>query len=220
MKRRPLHRKTQKAARVRREGVVLLITAFVLLIISGTALFAIQQGLWEMRASGTALQGVRTRYVSESFVMGGLACLETPGCLQLNPASDSWRAEYGVPARALDTAPDYAPEPMYEVRPADVSPTAAAPLMMGFSGKLVQSDDEMAPSGGGVAAVYEPDFRFVVEEWVLQNRTAAAGSRNITRYVASCYGELDVIGDVTHGDDTRQNSQSVSVSRVYYQVTQ
>lgn len=203
MRKRAPNIRRHKRTREKREGMVLLITAFVLLIVSGTAMFAIQQGIWEMRAAGTSLQAMRTRYVSETFVMAGLACLEMfEECMSTKQAGDTWRAKYGVPAPVAATG-----EFRYELRPGDLGPTA------GF-GDLIQTDDVM--SGGGLAAVYEPNYRVTVEEWWLEEPTPERPESMIAkRYVLSSYGELTIPGDATTSA-LRGAHETISITRAYY----
>jgi hypothetical protein len=200
LSRLPRHKRTRRD----REGVVLLVTAFVLMVVSATAVYAVQQGAFEVRAAGASRQAMRTKYVAESFVMAGLACIESDNstaCLVANPGSDPWRDKYGIPPR--DTTAQ--PELIYEIRRQEIADH--------FAAEVAPSDEDL--SGGGFVSAYTPGYSLIIEEWPLEpvSATFPKGSK---RYIASCYGELGITGDLSAIDETRGIHESISISRAYY----
>ena len=192
----------RKRARRDREGVVLLITAFVLMLVSATAVYAVQQGAFEVRAAGAARQALRTKYVSESFVMASLACLEQEACRESNGGAptNAMRDKYGLPPK--DAANN---NRIFTLTLNDWSSKfAAAPA---------PSDADL--SGGGFVTAYTPSSNVVIEEWMLEPKKDAQ-TPAVYRYVATCYGETALAGDTSFGTETRGIHESISISRAYY----
>ena len=196
-------RRTRRARRDR-EGVVLLITALVLMIVSATAVYAVQQGAFEVRAAGAARQALRTKYVSESFVMAGLSCIEDTLCSKSYAAGDVWRTKYGVPEPNNATP---VPEVRVEVRPEN--------FPKHFSAEIAPSD--AALSAGDFVTAYTPSDTLVWEDWPIEEVPQGNQQKKTThRFVATCYGELALTNDAVASGETRGIHETISISRAYY----
>jgi hypothetical protein len=189
--------------------MVLLITALVLMIVSATAVYAVQQGAFEVRAAGSARQATRTRYVSESAVMAGLACIEDNGCKLGKAAGDVWRTKYGVPAPKSDPLAAQS-ETHAEIRPEDFTKW--------FATEIAPSDSVL--SNGDFVTAYTPSNLLVWEVWDLTDdastSTTTLVKKQTLRYVATAYGELGMTNDAVAAGETRGIHETISISRAYY----
>jgi hypothetical protein len=194
----------RKRARRDREGVVLLITAFVLMLVSATAVYAVQQGVFEVRAAGAARQALRTKYVSESFVMAGLACIEDGACVEnhggISTGADDVHLKYGLPPVAGDNSKE-------------IFTLVQSNFAQHFAAEIAPSDQVL--SGGGLVTAYTPGYSMIIERWKIE-LPAQGAPDPVYRYVASCFGETQIAGDATASGETRCIHESVSISRAYY----
>lgn len=207
----PLPRSPQRPRRPRQpqEGAALLIVLFILMMATGTAVFALQSSQFEQRAAGSLHQATRAKYVAEAGTVGVLAlCLEggEAGCMDVDVAignvSGPLRERYGLP--------DWGgTEPVYARTPANFAVTE----FTHFRANIVDSDRQL---GSAVASVFVPTFLTVVEKW---NVPDLGDGLDRYRLVVSTYGEVGVGTDVlSAGNELRSGHETISATRAYFDV--
>lgn len=214
------HSSRRRRAPKHREGAVLLIVLLILLMATTTATFAVQNAAFEGRAAEAMHQQVRTKYVSESFAMSGLATFEDPTGAELKASGSNYddvRTKYGL--AMYPTSSDSRDQWMYEF---DDTRFQAFNDVDGDGERNDIAPSDTVLSGGARNPVHGTRFNVLVEEWKLL-------SRKRCRFVATAYGELfldtarvpgltEVFdGDAPEGPNVRGLHESVSVSKFYYE---
>jgi len=206
-----------RGKRQRREGAALLIVLFILMMATGTAVFAMQSAQFEQRAAGSLHQVTRARYVAEAATVSALAlCYQggTAGCTDIkrapNDLSGELRERYGLPDWGLT-------ETIYSLTQADFPITEAT----NFRLDAVDTDAEL---GSAVATAFEPGFLTIMEKWQVPN---PGETRERYRLIVSTYGEvaignLDGSGDrddvLSTGNERRFGHETISATRAYFDV--
>ena len=198
----------------RQEGAALLIVLFVLMMATGTALFAMQGSQFEQRAAGSLYQAMRTKFVAEGATVGVLSlCLELgPACADLKRAPDNFapskREKYALPAYPTSDQPEL----VYELSKSDLTGTAS------WQGDVLPTDKQLA--GGGTAMAYTPSFSTVMERWELPT---PGETRPRFRLIVSTYGQLGADAETAlttplASDERRFGHESISATRAYIDV--
>jgi hypothetical protein len=205
----------QRASRKKREGAALLIVLFVLMMATGTAVFALQSTQFEQRAAGSLQQAMRTKFVAEAATVSLLALcfqLSAEGCADLKAAPNNVEAtvreRYGLPDYGIL-------EKVYSLSASDL-PTESFPT------SVVPSDSALA--GGGTASAFRPSFTTVMEKWDVPN---PGETRPRFRLIVSTYGQLtyDANNDGTSDEvakrgagELRDAHESISATRAFFDV--
>ncbi|MDB4990359.1 MAG: hypothetical protein JWN04_5537 [Myxococcaceae bacterium] len=210
----------RRAAREKREGAALLIVLFILMMATGTAVYAMQATQFEQRAAGSLQQAMRTKYIAEAATVSVLAlCLElgTTGCVDLKHGdfSTNERQKYALPDRGTT-------ETITTITTTDFAgSTWLAPLLP--SDALIV---DTATNSSGSASPFVPNFITSIEEW----RIPSAGeTRPRFRLLVSTYGLLNLGGQIsatpagldvdnTSASDFRDAHESVSATRAFFDV--
>ena len=201
----------KRRARDRQRGAALLIVLFILMMATGTALFAVQGSQFEQRAAGSLYQAMRTKFVAEGATVGVLSlCFELgPACADLKRAPDNYasnkRKKYALPEYSSDR-----PELVYELSNADLKGSAA------WQANVLPTDKQLA--GSGTAMAYTPSFSTVMERWELPN---PGETRPRYRLIVSTYGQLAADAENATplpADEQRSGHESVSATRAYIDV--
>jgi hypothetical protein len=209
-------------ARKRREGVVLLVVVTVLMLITSTAIFAVQQTMWEMRAGGSANQALTTRYTAEAYATLGIAGLSQRE-LYLEATrpigvAGGWQDKFGLPE--FGAQHDY----VSVARNTDYS----CPLGFWCSGAPLGPENafpaaDIGPYEGLAGPLTEISMS-TIERWELTGENDPTPE---VRYVVTAYGAMAPVGDVnedlavdattTVADETgRTVEETISIARAYY----
>jgi hypothetical protein len=208
----------RKFSREKREGAALLIVLFILMMATGTAVFALQSTQFEQRAAGSLLQAARTRYVAEAATMGVLASCDergTAGCADVhgdvagasNYFTEAQRKKYSL-------SPWGTREPVFQLdNTILMAGLTADPTSSRFKAPVVADDHELNPSG--TATAFTPSFMTVIEKWQVPNLSEG---RDEFRLVVSTYGELQIAAENAVAVGQRGGHSSVSVTRAFFDV--
>jgi hypothetical protein len=208
-------RRRRSALRKKREGAALLIVLFVLMMATGTAVFAMQSTQFEQRAAGSLQVAMRTKFVAEAATVSVLALcfqLGPTGCADLKRADNNFagalRERYGLPDYVVGTSE----ETVYSLGTADLPPSFVAPVL--------PTDTQLADTG--TASAFRPGFTSVMEKWDVPN---PGETRERFRLIVSTFGQLsyDVDGDgvsddVQHSTELRGAHESISATRAFLDV--
>lgn len=205
----PCSPRRSRKPRKPQEGAALLIVLFILMMATGTAVFALQSSQFEQRAAGSLHQATRAKYVAEAATVGVLAlCLEggEHGCMDVDGAttnlSGPLRERYGLPDWGL-TEKVWSPDPSRFT----VTETSK------FRANVVDNDRQL---GSAVASVFVPTFLTVFEKWKLPKD---GDGREPYRLIVSTYGEVGVGTDVlSAGNELRSGHETISATRAYFDV--
>ena len=193
---------------------------FVLMMATGTAVFAMQSTQFEQRAAGSLHQAMRTRYIAEAATVSVLSLcyqLGTTGCADIKRAqsnlTNATRERYALPGSS-------AREVVYQLGPADMTGNAF-PKDATWTSALVPTDGQIA--GGGAAMAYTPTFDTVMEKWEVPN---PGETRQRYRLIVSTYGQLGIgdlnkdgtVDDVKATDESRFGHESISATRAFFDV--
>lgn len=199
------HRKNR---REKREGAALLIVLFILLMSTGTAVFAMQSTQFEQRAAGSLHQVTRAKYVAEAATVNVLAlCYQggTTGCTDIKRDSQDLSGEN----RQRFGMPNYgAAETIYSLTQADF-PIAAN---TNFLVDAIDTDKEL---GAARASTYTPAFMSVLEKWEVPN---PGETRQRYRLIVSTYGAVGVGTDVQATGELRGGHEAISATRAFFDV--
>lgn len=207
----PNLRHRRRLPRKEREGAALLIVLFVLMMATGTAVFAMQSTQFEQRAAGSLQLAMRTKFVAEAATVSliGLCFQLGTSCADLKPADGNFagtmRERYAVP--------DYGnEETVFSVDTRDFPPSFVAPVL--------PTDTQLADTG--TASAFRPTFISVFERWQVTN---PGETRERFRLIVSTYGQLryDVDGDgvsddVQDSNELRGAHESISATRAFLDV--
>jgi hypothetical protein len=199
-------------ARKRREGIVLLVVLTVLMLITSTAIFAVQQTMWEMRAGGSANQAMATRYAAEGYATLGVTALgsdSTRDTLLASYASgDGWRTKYSVPL--TDISGDHG----------SASFAGYFNCTRGFFCDT-RTDNfpvaDIGPFEGSDGTLIE-DSMVHVESWLMSDASSPVQKY---RHIVTSYGSLFPVGDTDPdplSDADRRLTETISISRAYYTI--
>jgi hypothetical protein len=208
------HARTKIRKQRRREGAALLIVLFILMMATGTALFAVQGSQFEQRAAGSLYQAMRTKFVAEAATVGVLSlCFELgPACADLKRAPENYakskRDKYALPSYPVSDKPEL----VYELSKSDL---AGSPS---WKADLLPTDKQIA--GGGTAMAYTPSFSTVMERWDIPT---PGETRPRYRLIVSTYGQLGADVETTTttplaADEHRFGHESISATRAYIDV--
>lgn len=209
----------------KREGAALLIVLFVLMMSTGTAVFALQSTQFEQRAAGSLQQAMRTKYVAEAATVSVLGlCLQmgTTGCTDIKRANTAPAAELARRQRfALPNYKATQTDVVYELTAADLPAVAAT----AFPIAVLPTDRELSNAGAsGAASPYTPGFTSLVEKWEVPN---PGETRQRYRLIVSTYGQLtyDTDNNLATNDDVapaadefRGAHESISATRAFFDV--
>jgi hypothetical protein len=198
-----LAQRRRARARKRREGIVLLVVLTVLMLITSTAIFAVQQTMWEMRAGGLASQALTTRYTAEAYATLGVTALGSDSMRDTLLASyspnDDWRAKFGVPL--TDIAGDHGSASFPDYFNCDrgffCSCTEASLVM-----RRPLTEDSMVH----------------VESWLMSDSSDPIQKhRHILTSYGSVYPQHELDPDNT-SDADRRLTETIGISRAYYTI--
>jgi hypothetical protein len=217
-KRLPIPSRRRARAKKRREGIVLLVVVTVLLLITSTAIFAVQQTMWEMRAGGSANQAMTTRYNAEAYATLGITAL---GSLQTRDLllvakrgdQDAWRMKYGVPYAdgALAQPGSSTQVGFFSCSSAQFFCTGSSP-----AGPEAFPTTEIGPYEGQPGP-YVDDSMVHVETWPMDSETPPRKVRHIVTSYGSMYPSAEA--DPNDADlSDRRLTESISISRAYYSI--
>jgi len=218
-------RSARLRGRHKREGAALLIVLFVLMLATGTAVFALQSTQFEQRAAGSLQQAMRTKYIAEAATVSVLGlCLQmgTTGCTDIKRATTTDADE--ATRRQRFALPNYdkvnETEVLYELTARDFAANAAT----SFPINVLPLDSELYVDGtSGAASPYRPSFNSLVEKWEVPN---PGETRQRYRLIVSTYGQLtyDTDNDTTTAEDVsaanefRGAHESISATRAFFDV--
>jgi hypothetical protein len=201
-----------RRAQQAREGAALIIVLFILMMATGTAMFALQSTQFEQRAAGSLLQSARTKYVAESATMGVLALCDEKGVAQCADLSHQRNAfELERPKYALPKWGGV--ESVYQLDDQNIK-VPADPSTSAFKASVVAKDADV--SGGGAATAFAPSFVALMEKWEVPS---PGDVRKRYRLVVSTYGALRIGAEAasTTGE-LRGGHESVSATRAFFDV--
>jgi len=198
----------RRASRKTREGAALLIVLFVLMMATGTAVFAMQSTQFEQRAAGSLQVAMRTKFVAEAAtasVVGLCFQLGSTGCAGLKLANNNFAGEL----RERYALPDYtigaSEEKVYQLGTLDLPPSFLVPVL--------PTDVQLADTG--TASAFVPAFTSVMELWPVPN---PGETRERFRMVVSTFGQLAFGGDVQDASELRGAHESISATRAFLDV--
>jgi hypothetical protein len=190
----------------------LLIVLFVLMMATGTAVFAMQSTQFEQRAAGSLQLAMRTKFVAEAATVSVLGL-----CFQLGPTgcADLKRADnnFAGTLRERYAMPDYGTvESVYSLSTLDLPPS--------FVATVLPTDAQLAD--GGRASAFRPAFTSVMEKWDVPN---PGETRERFRLIVSTFGQLSydsdgdgVSDDVQDATELRGAHESISATRAFLDV--
>ena len=195
----------RRAARQKREGAALLIVLFVLMMATGTAVFAMQSTQFEQRAAGSLQMAMRTKFVAEAAtasVIGLCFQLGSTGCAGFRTAANNFagtlRERYALP----DYTPGTSEERVYSLTTLDLPPSFVAPVL--------PTDVQLADTG--TASAFVPAFTSVMELWPMPNPGEPRGR---FRMVVSTFGQVAFGSDVQDASERRGAHESISAMRAF-----
>jgi hypothetical protein len=211
----PSLRQQRRAPRQKREGAALLIVLFVLMMATGTAVFAMQSTQFEQRAAGSLQVAMRTKFVAEAAttsVLGLCFQLGPTGCADLKRADNNFaatlRERYALPDYSTSTSV----ESVYSLSAADLPPS--------FLAAVLPTDAVLADTG--TASPFRPQFVSVMEKWDVPN---PGETRERFRLIVSTFGQLsydadgDGVSDDVQGSGERRGAhESISATRAFLDV--
>jgi hypothetical protein len=215
-KRLPVPTRRRARARKRREGIVLLVVVTVLLLITSTAIFAVQQTMWEMRAGGSANQGMTTRFNAEGYATMGVTALGSDQTRDLLLADytdgDDWRVKYGIPYTAQGGDHGAASRPGYFGCSSQFFCTGTSP-----SGPEAFPTTDIGPYEGQPGP-YVDNSMVHIESWLLSDNTSPVQKyRHIVTSYGSVYPSVEPDPDDSDASD-RRLTETISISRAYYTI--
>jgi hypothetical protein len=225
-----------RRARQRREGVVIMIVMLMIVMATGSAMFAIQSTQYEQRAAAAIGEANWARSVSECTTMAALAYVEDPQSGgEPKDLSVEWKP--GSTSRAKFSIKYAFPPPLRQ--------------NVGDSGDIARSasfDTELSvgSAAGGKLAVFLPDqrrrdstlpsfsdrddqtgatpgLRLVRAHWLQERLSPTSGtstngtrsSTGRTRTVVTGFGEVHVANDPFDSDNVRELHELDAISRGY-----
>jgi hypothetical protein len=226
-----------RRARQKREGVVIMIVMLMIVMATGTAMFAIQSTQYEQRAATAIGEANWARSISECTAMAALAFVEDsksgggPPNLELG-----WKPEGSN--RAKFSRKFAFPEPLKQnpgqagdearSQSLEVAPYASnAPLGLGIGGFLPTErkrtsalfplfndrDDQTAATAG---------LRYIRAHWLQESfpifpegYVSGGKSTQRTRTVVTGFGEIHVVEDPLDSDGIRELHELDAISRGY-----
>jgi hypothetical protein len=198
----------RRATRQKREGAALLIVLFVLMMATGTAVFAMQSTQFEQRAAGSLQVAMRTKFVAEAAtvsVLGLCYQLGPTGCADLKRADSNFagtlRERYALPDYTVGTSV----ENVYQLGTLDLPPSFVAPVL--------PTDVQLADTG--TASAFLPSFTSIMEKWDVPN---PGETRERFRLIVSTFGQLAYGSDVQDASELRGAHESISATRAFLDV--
>jgi hypothetical protein len=229
------HELRKLRARKRREGMVMLVVAFSLLIITGIALFSVQLSFANMRFAGVMSKAYRTKWAADSYLTSGLVFIQAgpqagnlPIETQGEVPSDPYRTVFGQPDRGTQGADDIYmlyPSTFQNKNGFPADGAGCQPMTTAYPTSGVM--DYITPWEGNVidpgwAVPYDINMVFVTEKWP----EIAPGT---DRYITSAYAEILTQGPQQNHQtsvisktasvptgELRDINDTVSIARAYY----